>query len=137
MEPNQNPNINQSPQPSAENPAGLEEKVVAPGAPEVAAAAPSNPPTSAPPQLPASPQPPAAPVVAPAGSTTPAAPQPLAAPPIAEDVDVIEKEWVDQAEKIVGQTKEDPYAQEEAVEDLQVDYLKKRYGHTIKKPGKK
>lgn len=137
MEPNQNPNINQRPQSSAENPAGLEEKVVAPGSPEVAATAPSNSPTSAPQQAPVPSQPPVAPVVAsPAATSTPAS-QPLAAPPIAEDVDVIEKEWVDQAEKIVGQTKEDPYAQEEAVEDLQVDYLKKRYGHTVKKPDKK
>jgi hypothetical protein len=55
-------------------------------------------------------------------------------PPEAEDVDLIEKEWVDAAEKVVQQTADDPYQQEEAVEKLQLDYLKKRYGKEIKKP---
>lgn len=55
-------------------------------------------------------------------------------PAEAADVDVIEKEWVDQADKIVEQTKNDPYVQEEAIEALQIDYLKKRYGHDVKKP---
>jgi hypothetical protein len=55
-------------------------------------------------------------------------------PTEAADVDVIEKEWVDQADKIVAQTKHDPYVEEEAVESLQQDYLKKRYGHDVKKP---
>ncbi|HVE80827.1 MAG TPA: hypothetical protein VNA68_01670 [Candidatus Dormibacteraeota bacterium] len=57
-------------------------------------------------------------------------------PQLAEDVDVIEKEWVDQANKVVEQTKNDPYLEEEAIEELQVDYLKKRYGHEVKKPEK-
>lgn len=55
-------------------------------------------------------------------------------PPGAEDVDLIEKEWVDAAEKVVEATADDPHKQEEAVELLQVDYLKKRYGKEIKKP---
>jgi hypothetical protein len=64
---------------------------------------------------------------------TPAAPAPTANPTTAEDVDVIEKEWVDKAEAVVKQTEGDPHAEEEAVEDLQTDYLKKRYNHTVDK----
>lgn len=53
-------------------------------------------------------------------------------PVIAADVDLIEKEWVDKAKKIVSETKNDPYEQESAVGKLQADYLKKRYGRDIK-----
>lgn len=52
-------------------------------------------------------------------------------PAIADDVDVIEKEWVDQAEEVIQATKDDPYKEEEAVEDMQIDYMKKRYGKEI------
>ncbi len=60
--------------------------------------------------------------------TTPAA----AGPAIADDVDVIEKEWVDKAKKIVSATKDDPFTQEKEVSKLQADYLMKRYGKQIK-----
>lgn len=64
-----------------------------------------------------------------------AAPQVIQQNPAeANDVDVIEKEWVEQADKIVAQTQGDPYVQEEAVEALQIDYLKKRYNHDVAKP---
>jgi len=53
-------------------------------------------------------------------------------PVTADDVDVVEKEWVDRARQIVEQTKNDPYRQEEEVEKLQIDYMKKRYGRDIK-----
>lgn len=52
-------------------------------------------------------------------------------PLVANDDDLIEKEWVDKAKKIVADTRHDPYKQEEAVSILQVDYLKKRYGREI------
>jgi hypothetical protein len=52
-------------------------------------------------------------------------------PATAADVDVIEPEWVDKAESVVQQHQGDPYGEEEAVEDLQRDYLKKRYGHDV------
>jgi hypothetical protein len=64
---------------------------------------------------------------------TPVAPAPTANPTTAEDIDVIEKEWVDKAEAVVKQTEGDPHAEEDAVEDLQTDYLKKRYNHTVDK----
>ena len=53
-------------------------------------------------------------------------------PQIADDVDVIEKEWVDKAKHIVGSTKEDPHEQGKEVSKLQADYLMKRYNKKIK-----
>jgi len=50
----------------------------------------------------------------------------------ADDADVIEKEWVDKAKKIVGATKDDPHQQEKEVSKLQADYLMKRYGKQMK-----
>jgi hypothetical protein len=55
-------------------------------------------------------------------------------PATANDIDVIEKEWVDKAREIVRQTKDDPYHQEQAVEALQRAYLKKRYNKDLKTP---
>ena len=88
-------------------------------------------PSAAAPVVPLSALPTDLPVVAPAAAT----PVPIdgTAPVIAEDVDVIEKEWVDHAESEVKRTAGDPYAEEEAIEDLQIDYLKKRYDHTVDK----
>lgn len=53
-------------------------------------------------------------------------------PQIADDVDVIEKEWVDKAKHIVCATKEDPHQQGKEVGKLQADYLMKRYNKKIK-----
>ncbi len=53
-------------------------------------------------------------------------------PMIAGDDEVIEKEWVDKAKRIVDQTKDNPYQQEKEVSKLQADYLKKRYGKDVK-----
>jgi len=70
-----------------------------------------------------------------------AAPMPkapvVATPQIAADQDVVEPEWVDAAEQVITQTAGNPHAEEEAVENLQIDYLKKRYGHEVKKPEEK
>ena len=52
-------------------------------------------------------------------------------PSLANDDDVIEKEWVDKAKRIVAETKDDPYRREEAVNKLQADYLKKRFGKEL------
>lgn len=72
-------------------------------------------------------------VAAPPTSTAATPPPVMATPAIADDVDVIEKEWVDHATKIIEATNQDPYVEEEAIEDLQVDYMKKRYGKDVKK----
>lgn len=53
-------------------------------------------------------------------------------PGAADDVDVIEREWVDKAKYIVESTKDDPYMQDKQIEALKVDYMKKRYGRDIK-----
>lgn len=55
-------------------------------------------------------------------------------PAVAADEDLIEKEWVEKAKKVISETKHDPYAQEQAVSRLQADYLNKRYGKVIKVP---
>lgn len=75
--------------------------------------------------------------------TIPAMPDPVAQvqksviddnPAVAADDDVIEKEWVEKAKKVISETKHDPYLQEQAVSRLQADYLQKRYGKTVKLP---
>lgn len=55
-------------------------------------------------------------------------------PPVAADEDLIEKEWVEKAKKVIADTKHDPHLQGEAVSRLQADYLKKRYGKIVKLP---
>lgn len=55
----------------------------------------------------------------------------LGTPVTAADDDLIEKEWVDRAKKIVADTRSDPYSQEHAVTQLQQDYQKKRYGREL------
>jgi hypothetical protein len=52
-------------------------------------------------------------------------------PQIAADVDVIEPEWVAKAEQVVQAHAGDPYGEEEAIEELQQDYLQKRYGINV------
>ena len=72
-------------------------------------------------------------------------PVPLAAPPgdvsattqvstllANADSDLIEKEWVDKAKQIVERTRDDPYKQSEELTVFKADYMKKRYGKTIK-----
>jgi hypothetical protein len=61
-----------------------------------------------------------------------AAPTNIGNPLVAADDDLIEKEWVDKAKKIVEQTRSDPYIQEREVSKLQADYMKKRYGKDVK-----
>ncbi len=52
-------------------------------------------------------------------------------PTTASDDDLIEKEWVDKAKRIITDTKEDPHLREKQVGQLQADYLKKRYGKEL------
>lgn len=55
-------------------------------------------------------------------------------PIVAADDDLIEKEWVEKAKRVISETKNDPFAQEQAVSRLQADYLQKRYGKVIQLP---
>ena len=52
-------------------------------------------------------------------------------PAVANDDDLIEKEWVDKAKKIVADTQNNPHKRDEEVNKLQVDYLKKRFGREL------
>lgn len=60
-----------------------------------------------------------------------AATQASDAPDSAADEDLIEKEWVDKAKKIIEETKDDPYKREMEIGRLQREYIKKRYGREI------
>lgn len=55
-----------------------------------------------------------------------------AAPAVADDLDLIEKEWVNKAKAIVAQTRTDPYAQNSEMNKFKADYMKKRYNKDIK-----
>jgi len=52
-------------------------------------------------------------------------------PAVAADEDIIEKEWVDKAKKIILETKDDPYGRSARVNELQKDYLRKRYSKEL------
>lgn len=80
----------------------------------------------APPQILPMPQPQTMPVPMPV-----APPSDDANPVVASDDDLIEKEWVDKAKKIIAETRDDPYRREQEVSKLQADYLRKRYGREI------
>lgn len=55
-------------------------------------------------------------------------------PAMADDNDVIEKEWVDKAKTIVARTQGDPHAKSSQLTFLKKDYMNKRYGKEIKVP---
>ena len=53
-------------------------------------------------------------------------------PLTADDVDLIEKEWVLRAKAIVAATIGDPYAQSQQLSRMKADYIKKRYNKDVK-----
>lgn len=57
-----------------------------------------------------------------------------AATSIADDVDVIEKEWVDKAKRIVMETKEDPNLQSKELGKFKAEYVNKRFQKNLKLP---
>lgn len=52
-------------------------------------------------------------------------------PTVTKDDNIIEKEIVAKAKKIVAETQNDPYRREEEVTELQKGYLKDRYGREL------
>ncbi len=54
------------------------------------------------------------------------------APAIADDVDLIEKEWVIKAKAIIKSTGNDPNKQNSEMSKFKADYLKTRYSKEIK-----
>lgn len=59
------------------------------------------------------------------------------APLTANEVDVIEPEWVKKAEEAVAKHRDDPHAEEDAVEQVQIQYLKTRYNLDVAQGDKK
>jgi hypothetical protein len=55
----------------------------------------------------------------------------VSVPAIADDVDVIEKEWVQKAKNIVENTKEDPSKQSSELSGLKKEYRKNRFGNNV------
>lgn len=53
---------------------------------------------------------------------------------IADDADVIEKEWVDKAKRIVAETKGDPHKKSQELTGLKKEYIETRFGKVIKVP---
>lgn len=84
------------------------------------------------PPPPVMPPPVIAPVTDAPAPVVPPAVDPTTSNPIAaSDDDDIEKEWVDRAKQVIIQTKDNPYAREKAIGELQRDYLMKRYGRQV------
>jgi hypothetical protein len=79
------------------------------------------------------------PTTVPASPAAPAVPSsprtPVQAGPasiIADDVDLIEKEWVDRAKAIVEATQDDPRKQKSEISKVKAEYIQKRFNKTIK-----
>lgn len=53
-------------------------------------------------------------------------------PQIADDTDLIEKEWVIKAKEIVAQTAHDPHLQSREMTKFKAEYMKKRYNKDLK-----
>jgi Txe/YoeB family toxin of Txe-Axe toxin-antitoxin module len=53
-------------------------------------------------------------------------------PAVAEDIDLIEKAWVEKAKEIVKATHGDPYSQNKELNKVKADYIKKRYDKDVK-----
>lgn len=73
----------------------------------------------------------------PMSASNPAAIQPEAqnqgvSPEVADDVDLIEKAWVEKAKEIVTKTRSDPHVQTTEMNRFKADYLKKRYNKDLK-----
>ncbi len=82
---------------------------------------------ASPPPIPSTP-PAASPTFTPPPIATPA----LTTPAVADDLDLIEKEWVDKAKSIVARTRSDPYSQNKEMNQFKADYMKKRYNKDIR-----
>ena len=61
-----------------------------------------------------------------------AVPQSAAGPQLADDTDLIEKEWVAQVKHVVRSTINDPYEFNRQFTNLKAEYMQKRYGRDLK-----
>ncbi len=74
------------------------------------------------------------PQIPPSDGSSPAVPAAMPAPAnpaIADDTDLIEKEWVEKAKHIVEQTKDNPHLRNKEINKIKADYIKKRYNKDI------
>lgn len=53
-------------------------------------------------------------------------------PEEANDIDLIEKEWIVKAKQIVAHTINDPYHQQAAISQMKAEYMRKRYNKAVK-----
>ena len=53
-------------------------------------------------------------------------------PAVADDNDLIEKEWVAKAKKIIEENREDPFNQSKEITLFKADYMKKRYNKVLR-----
>jgi hypothetical protein len=53
-------------------------------------------------------------------------------PITADDIDLIEKQWVSKAKEIVEKTSQDPYLQSKEMNKFKAEYVKKRYNKDVK-----
>ena len=88
----------------------------------------AQPPMAAPMQMVNAQHPPMAATTVPSGPAVPAA----STPAIADDIDLIEKEWVLRAKQIVDKTRENPFIQSKELNKIKAEYIKKRYNKEIK-----
>lgn len=51
---------------------------------------------------------------------------------MAGDIDLIEKEWVEKAKRIISGTTDDPYKQNIEINKVKAEYLKKRFNKEVK-----
>lgn len=109
--------------------AGLSGGEQLPAVPEMAPLAPATQSVPAKPAIPM-PFPPAAPANPPADNV-PGTTASVSVPAL-DDQDLIEKEWVNKAKQIVERNRDDPYKQSEELTVFRAEYMKKRYGKTIK-----
>lgn len=71
--------------------------------------------------------------VLPATPVAPATSIVSSAPAVAADEDLIEKEWVEKAKKVVSSTRDNPHEQARLVAELMRDYVRKRYAKEVGK----
>jgi hypothetical protein len=74
------------------------------------------------------------PASGPTAATTdqPAAPSDDSATNLADEDDLIEKEWINKAKAIVERTRDDPHKQSQELTVVKADYMKQRYNKTVK-----
>lgn len=86
------------------------------------------------------------PVATPQSATAIALPSQITAPTFSDDqsvsapapvapannADRIEKQWVDRAKAVIGQTRDDPFKQKAEIGKVKAEYIKVRFNKTIK-----